>query len=80
LSGQSLEEIYGTLRSDWTNFSVFQNVHEHSFHQKEIFANSSIKKNISELKFKQFSVQTKASHEPKIEETLEEGTQVLTPL
>lgn len=79
LSGQSLEEIYGTLRSDWTNFSVFQNVHEHSFHQKEIFANSSIKKNISELKFKQFSVQTKASHEPKIEETLEEGTQVISP-
>lgn len=78
LSGQPLEEIYNTLKSDSTSFSVFHNVHEHSFVQKEIFASSSIKKNISELKFKQFSVQTKASHEPKIEETLDEGEQFTT--
>jgi hypothetical protein len=60
-NGETLN-TYDTNKTDSTNFSVFDFIHEGSFHVEKT-GRGSIKKNISELKSKKIPFQTKSNLE-----------------
>lgn len=60
-NGETLHN-YDTNKTDSTNFSVFDYIHEESFQVNNI-GRSSLKKNISQFKSKKLSVQTKSDLE-----------------
>jgi len=61
-------EIYDTVKTDSTNFSVFHNIHEQTF-SHDIFGKSSLRKNLSLLKYKHINFKTKSELE---KETIKE--------
>ena len=65
-------EVYDSVNSYSTNFSVFQNIHEQTFNH-EIFGRSSLKKNLSLLQNKNMHIKTKTDLEAEeIKEEFEE--------